>query len=317
MDDEATIDPFVEIEKPIGYKSFIVEANAIRLVKELIPDRVTQDSVQRWFTAAKALQFPAIPRVFRAIFEEDQIPLIVYEFVPGDPLASFISHKLRLTDCQMLIVAYGLARSLQYITEMEVRHCEVTTHNVILNKNLEPFLCDFGFLRYKPELWLSRGPRIRPFLPKQYRQKLGPFSSLANGFVVNAYGYGVVLNAMVTMEEPQEDMKAVSGHFLSDIIGKCLTVTDANAKTVWPDVIRKLEELGSFYADFVKYKLRLNEKVAAHKWPEEGALENLEDGMPVDLSPKLCWLLQKAFAKSGNEKVSELYKKFGRIAWNS
>ena len=277
-------------EKAFGCShSFVLVDNAIRLMKEFDPDETDKAKVEKASAWLKLLNFPAIARTFSYSDVDGKCPSITSEFVPGDSIQRLDKAKLRLTDSQMLIVAYGIARAFGYMASMKQKNEEAfqdLTYVVRLNKDLEPFVCDLGFDWYTRKPGEQRGVRC----------ELDSYADLLNE------------PAMQGNAEPGSD----AGHPLAAVMEMC---REMKGQDRWEEVILALEKMGGCDTEFLRYKQALNRKVSEGSWPEEGLLSGLEHGVPVDLSID-AELLNLAFRKIGNNRIADMYKHLCDVNWN-
>lgn len=53
-------------------------------------------------------------------------------------------NKTPITDTEKLIIAYGIARAMEYLHNKNIVHRDLKAKNVLLDSNLYPLVCDFG-----------------------------------------------------------------------------------------------------------------------------------------------------------------------------
>lgn len=64
-------------------------------------------------------------------------------------LASMLKHEKLLTSEQYQFVSYQLVRAMNYMHKSHLLHRDLKPRNILLNKNCEIKIADFGLVRYK------------------------------------------------------------------------------------------------------------------------------------------------------------------------
>ncbi|KAG9430100.1 serine/threonine-protein kinase pelle isoform X1 [Apis mellifera carnica] len=115
-------------------------------------------------------------------------------------------------------IAKGTACGLQYlhtIGEKPLIHGDIKSANILLDKNFEPRIGDFGLAREGLEndsMKVSKIHGTRPYLPEEFlhERKLST--------KVDTYSYGIVLFELAT-GLPVYDESRLENKFLKDLIG--------------------------------------------------------------------------------------------------
>ncbi|XP_058100947.1 probable LRR receptor-like serine/threonine-protein kinase At1g07650 isoform X2 [Magnolia sinica] len=100
-----------------------------------------------------ALQHPNLVKLYGCCIEGDQ-PLLVYEYMENNSLARALfgieEHQLQLDWPTRLKICVGIARGLAYLHEeskLKVIHRDIKATNVLLDRDLNPKISDFGLAR--------------------------------------------------------------------------------------------------------------------------------------------------------------------------
>ncbi|KAF7819164.1 protein kinase and PP2C-like domain-containing protein isoform X1 [Senna tora] len=121
---------------------------------------------------------------------------------------------------QALMITLQLAKGLQYLHNLGIVHRDVKPANILLDKNLCPYLTDFGLAEYKNDLkrvslenWKSSGKPTGGFhkknmvgtliymAPEILRKELHTEKS-------DVYSFGVTINELLTGVVPYTDLRA-------------------------------------------------------------------------------------------------------------
>ena len=116
--------------------------------------------VQRFIREAEILSqinHPNVIKIFEyGVSEDEEIPYIVMEFIPGRPL----NHHMRsnnFTNNQIIYIIRQLAEALAIVHEFGILHRDVKPGNIILTDDLKLKLTDFGIARIEnSELTITR-----------------------------------------------------------------------------------------------------------------------------------------------------------------
>ena len=151
---------------------------------------------------------------------DGRAPCLVYQLMKNGSLEDRLLVKQKtqpLTWIQRHEIAKGTARGLQYlhtIGEKPLIHGDIKSANILLDKNFEPRIGDFGLAREGPErdsMKVSKIHGTRPYLPEEFLhgRKLST--------KVDTYSYGIVLFELGT-GLPAYDDSRLENKFLKDFI---------------------------------------------------------------------------------------------------
>ncbi|KAK2435145.1 Protein kinase superfamily protein [Trifolium repens] len=199
-------------------ENLIGKGGSNRVYKGVLPDgkpiavKVLKSSKEAWKDFAveveiiSSLKHKNITQLL-GICIEDNTLISVYDYFPKGSLeenlhgknkdGSLLSWEVRFN------VAIGIAEALDYLhtkASKPVIHRDIKSSNILLSKELEPQLCDFGLA-----IW---GPTTSSFLTKQ--DVVGTFGYLAPEYFmygkvsdkIDVYAFGVVLLELISGREP-------------------------------------------------------------------------------------------------------------------
>ncbi|KAL1556794.1 rust resistance kinase Lr10-like [Salvia divinorum] len=80
--------------------------------------------------------------------------VLVYEFLPNESLEKFIfqseSKRASLSWEKLLEIALGIAKGVEYLhqgCDQQILHFDIKPHNILLDQNFSPKVCDFGLAK--------------------------------------------------------------------------------------------------------------------------------------------------------------------------
>ncbi|XLT32065.1 hypothetical protein HN873_063357, partial [Arachis hypogaea] len=104
-----------------------------------------------------ALQHPCLVKLYGCCVEGDQL-LLVYEYMENNSLAYALfgpkENELKLNWPTRQKICVGIARGLAFLHEesrLKIVHRDIKATNVLLDKNLNPKISDFGLAKLHEE----------------------------------------------------------------------------------------------------------------------------------------------------------------------
>lgn len=205
-----------EIIKPIGSggmaevylaKDTLLDREvAIKMLRsQFNNDKALLEQFKREAKSAARLVHPNIINVYDVVVDSDK-QFIVMEYVDGIDLKHYMErHKLTIVDA--LDLSIKIAEGLQHAHVHKIVHCDIKPLNILLDKNLNPKIADFGIAKMVSNQTLvytdSIMGSVHYISPEQ-----------ANGEKVtcisDVYSLGVMLFEMLTGRVPFNGETAVS-----------------------------------------------------------------------------------------------------------
>ena len=228
------------------------EKLGVRVAIKVLQEMLSRDpgSVQRLIAEAKLAIQLAHPNVVRVNHFEDgeMLKFLVMEYVEGETLAHKIARDKRLPEGEVRRIAIEICKGLEHAHQKKVIHRDIKPANIILAKNGEIKIADFGIARQCRDS-VSRLTSIDDSGTRIYmspEQLLGKSSEASD-----IYSLGIVLYEMLTGEPPFQtgdisyqireivpDSPAGIGPDLEAIVMKCLEKKPENRFAI----VRKLRE---------------------------------------------------------------------------
>ncbi|XP_045800989.1 probable leucine-rich repeat receptor-like serine/threonine-protein kinase At3g14840 isoform X5 [Trifolium pratense] len=160
-----------------------------------------------------ALQHPCLVKLYGCCMEGDQL-LLIYEYMENNSLACALFAKekdqLKLAWSTRKKICIGIARGLAYLHEesrLKIVHRDIKATNVLLDKDLNPKISDFGLAKLKDDEYTHINTRIAGtygYMAPEYAMH-GYLTDKAD-----VYSFGVVALEIVsgkhnTMNQPKDE----------------------------------------------------------------------------------------------------------------
>lgn len=145
-----------EIVRAIGYggmaevylaHDLLLDRNvAVKMLRDqFLEDKELLEQFRREAKSAARLVHPYIINIYDVV-SEGSSQYIVMEYVDGVTLKEYMQeHKLPLN--AVLEIAVRLADALQHAHSHNIIHCDIKPQNVLLDKNMNPKIADFGIAK--------------------------------------------------------------------------------------------------------------------------------------------------------------------------
>ena len=144
------------------------------------------------------------PRILKFIGATDTHPFsIVTEWMPNGSLYHDLHKTHKLDATQKTIVAFDIARAMQFLHTRQIIHRDLKSLNVLLDKDFLPRICDFGFSRIESkEEVMTKNVGTPHWMAPELLMSSGGY-----GNKVDVYSYAIVLWEILTSQLPYDGMK--------------------------------------------------------------------------------------------------------------
>ena len=184
------------------YKATDPETKDIVAIKILQPSKINRRAVKGFLQEAKMLKKLNHPNIIQVIDfgEKDRTPYTVMEYINGEDLKKLLLHK-KTKKLQGYDLILQIGRGLDYLHENNIIHQDIKPENILVSKNNEVKIVDFGLARYNRLSIFSRNRFIDGtptyMSPEQIRKRHTDKRT-------DIYSYGITIYEMLTGKVPYQ-----------------------------------------------------------------------------------------------------------------
>lgn len=205
--------------KPLGHGSFgSVYCAQQRATGQLVAIKILQTEFQSqeeqitFLREVENLMRADHPAVLRFVgfslrsSDEEPCPAIVTEYHPNGSVQDILDKKKKTSPTQKMILLYGIAEAMRYLhRRLGIVHRDLKPGNVMLNKDNEPIVGDFGLSKIMTQ------PRLRQSMVSGSPVYMAPelMARLEYTNKVDVYAFGMMAYEIVTGILAYEDIATV------------------------------------------------------------------------------------------------------------
>ena len=184
------------------YKASDSETKEIVAIKTLQPSSINRRAIKGSLQEAKMLKKLNHPNIIRVMDfgKEDGMPYIVMEYINGEDLKKLMLHK-KTKKLQRYNFILQIGRGLAYLHENNIIHQDIKPENILVSKNNEVKIIDFGLARHNRLRIFTRNRFIDGtptyMSPEQIRKKHRDKRT-------DIYSYGITTYEMLTGRAPYQ-----------------------------------------------------------------------------------------------------------------
>ena len=198
----------IEIGKKIGNgQSGVVQLGKIKKTGEIVAVKILHrralsqpevESFRREIYALSVLNHPALV-CFRGYTEEPPF-YIITEYMENGSLFDVLRNKPNeLTPTLRSLIAYDVARGVEYLHEKKIIHRDLKSLNILLDKNYRAKICDFGMVRTRNQ---GQGPMTGLIGTAHWMAPEVLMSSPYYNEKVDVYSFAILLWELLTGDMP-------------------------------------------------------------------------------------------------------------------
>ncbi|MCF8001841.1 MAG: Stk1 family PASTA domain-containing Ser/Thr kinase [Halanaerobiales bacterium] len=233
-----------KIKKQIGSggMALVYEAQDILLdrkvaIKMLRPEFVSdEDFINKFRHEAKAvarITHPNVVSIYDIVESEDSLYLVM-EYIEGKDLKTLIKEREKLSIVEALDIANQVTAGVEVAHNNNIIHCDIKPHNILLTKNNQIKVTDFGIARAVSTSTMTITDTIMGsahyFSPEQAQGKeINTYSDI--------YSIGVVLYEMISGEVPFKGDSPIS------VALKHIQNEPEELKNIMPSIPKQVNEL--------------------------------------------------------------------------
>ena len=215
------------------YKAIQPELQRVVLVKQLNPDRISDEELverfkQEGLILAK-INSPYVITIFDFGFEDD-VPFLVTEFIEGNTLAELIQKNGSLPWDISLFILGQLAQGLNAIHHQNIIHQDIKPENIFISNEGEVKLGDLGF-----SVTLEQADQQIQGTPAYLAPEA--VEGLPIDFRSDLYSLGLVGYEILTGENP------FAADDMTTVLNRIINLKPMSVVAVKPDVPDKLSSL--------------------------------------------------------------------------
>jgi len=149
--------PDTNIKKIIGEgtfgKVYLIEntiSNKLYALKIITKTYLTEDDeikTKRELEIISSINHPNIIKVYKT-FESKEAFFIVMDYIKTGDLYDYISKKKKLSNEESSIIFYQIFSTIEFLHKKKICHRDIKPENILILKNLEIKLIDFGLCNY-------------------------------------------------------------------------------------------------------------------------------------------------------------------------
>jgi len=138
--DILSVGPFSKIYKAfwlgldVAIKEMSYKINRVPVRKEFYKD------VKMWYR----INHPNVLSLYGA-YQLGDYPFVVIPLMKNGNLISYIEDKEKFPQIDLIDILIGISSGMEYLHSMNVIHGDLMARNILLDENLQPHICDFGF----------------------------------------------------------------------------------------------------------------------------------------------------------------------------
>ena len=184
---------------------------AIKIVRPGALSNILAERFERERQVLAALNHPNIARLFDGGQLENGAPYIVMEYIDGQPITEWAARQ-KFTLKDKLALFCDLCRAVQHAHQNLIIHRDITPSNVLVNKQGEIKLIDFGIAKPHsidaatdaPEASSIGGLSFTPGFAAPERSKGAAANTLSD-----VYSLGKILEALTELHASNKDLRAI------------------------------------------------------------------------------------------------------------
>jgi serine/threonine protein kinase/formylglycine-generating enzyme required for sulfatase activity len=232
------------IQKLLGQGGFGVvylanDSQLDRLVALKVPRRecfTTSDQIASFIHEARSaakLKHPGLVTVYD-VQKEEHLPYIVQEYIDGENLAVWAS-KQHPSFKQIVKVLTVIVEALGYAHQQGITHCDLKLANVLMDRQSQPHVADFGLAVHDSARLAQKGARFgTPYMmaPEQVRGEGHRLDGRTD-----LWALGVMLYELLVNQRP------FNGRTLDELFCEIETLDPRPPRQINPQVPRELERI--------------------------------------------------------------------------
>ncbi|BAY37667.1 serine/threonine protein kinase [Nostoc sp. NIES-2111] len=161
-------------------------------------EKLRQDFFNEAIRLAKCSHHPHIVQIIE-LFEEQTLPCIVMEYIPGEDLAAWVEQKI-MPQAEAIYYIRQIAQALDAVHQQGLLHRDVKPHNIMITSDrTKAVLIDFGIAR---EYQQDKSTNHTTFISEGYSPIEQHYSTEIQAAYTDVYSLAATLYFALTGESP-------------------------------------------------------------------------------------------------------------------
>ena len=167
-----------------------------------------------------------------------EFAVIIEEYCENGCLLDYLNHN-SLDEEDKKKIAFGLISSIEYLHKFNIAHCDIKLENVLLDKYLNPKLCDFGFAKNFNDIYdINKCGSIDYAAPELFKHGDVDF------FKSDIWAFGISLYAIYELKFPFNNVyEVINGKLAIDSSNKSIYNIVKNCTNMDPEKRPSSEEI--------------------------------------------------------------------------
>ena len=243
-------------------KVFLVEKEKVYYAMKVFGSKTFSiEKVKRFFREAKIISSISHPNIIKLVeyglSEQGEIPYIIMEYLPGNTLDEYMK-STHIQTGQAVSIMRKIASALQIVHSYGVLHRDIKPQNVIITREDECKLIDFGVARvFDSELTMTNAMLGSPsYMAPESFDNINKIDERADIFSLGVISYEILagkrpfagaglsgIKESIMKSKPEDPMKLNNKlpMMLRDIVGKMLEKLPDNRYGSVSEIIQELD----------------------------------------------------------------------------
>ena len=145
--------------------------------------------------------------------KQNEYPLLILDYAENGSLEDLIDKKKKnLSDVEIMIILYGVAKAMQYLHSFNIIHRDLKPDNILLDKHYYPLLSDFGSSRIIDQ---NSQKDITPTLGTPLYMPLEVFQGEFTEDIskkTDVFSFAMIMYSLLSKKKPYSEIRNVNSY---------------------------------------------------------------------------------------------------------